>query len=456
MKKILLIIYLIFFITELFSQKIKELPKSDFPNPELGNVEELLSIKTKSFSPRSIVINKKEKLFLVNTGSLAIYNIPALEKTITVPVAVGTSIEYYDTESIYYFSYKKKKYYKYSYKDEKKEKIKTIQEIPGYGENIIWSTPRLYRGYHLADVLESGYFSITNKYFWYKFDSIAFRVPYKLHRDREGLIYGIELNPAINERDEYNREIPHEPIIVFKWDEELYFANCATQKRAMSDYNTYFKKYPEGKNFDATKSSFLQKEWSIQELGTLATSLPAFKDELDLKAFRKAQLINTIKSYSEYCRNFSNGSNYDIAISTKRELENKKNERERIRTEREEQRLLAERQRKEKERQEYIAKRIARIKNLTEGDVICYSEDWTNKEHFLGYVYSKTNFKMKATLIIDEIKNQNIRLIVNNVESTNSNYYNSIKIGNLEVDEDEIIWLSKEKISSNSGFQFCD
>lgn len=115
----------------------------------------------------------------------------------------------------------------------------------------------------------------------------------------------------------------------------------------------------------------------------------------------------------------------------------------------------------EKRAREFRIERARKIKALDVGDMICYSQDWveTESDRFLGITYKvrHNNYSMKAVLIIDNINpNGKMRVIVNNVSSSNSRYYSTIKIGSLKVKEKDIVYFSKSQMLDNFGFQFCE
>lgn len=106
--------------------------------------------------------------------------------------------------------------------------------------------------------------------------------------------------------------------------------------------------------------------------------------------------------------------------------------------------------------------RINKIALISEGDQLCYSEDWNRKEKYnylFGYGTGTRNieYKMKAVLLVEKVlPNGRIKLIINSIVSSDKNEYSTIKIGQIQLNEGKTIYLTKDKMKNNKGFQFCD
>ncbi len=128
----------------------------------------------------------------------------------------------------------------------------------------------------------------------------------------------------------------------------------------------------------------------------------------------------------------------------------------------EKKRIAKEKAQKRKEKEEatrmFLERRRKKVEAISEGDKICYSEDWKHREN-RGFFFADRidHFKMKAVLLVEKVlPNGKVKLIVNNVYSSNDKYYGAIKIGNVSINRSDVIYFTKKELVINLGFQFCD
>jgi len=221
----------------------------------------------------------------------------------------------------------------------------------------------------------------------------------------------------------------------------------------------YLEKYPNSDKRMELSEIILSNIKNLDDCIKYRLKIPLVNNEVNDLAFEYAK-NGSISVKENYVTNFKENKTNLLKIRQEIDLHykniEKKRKAEELKKQEEETRRINEELGKAVEADKYRKERIAKLNSISEGDLICFSEDWIYKDNFFGFSYNRTTYKMKAIMLVEKVlANGKVKLIVNNIESSDNRYYSSISVGNLTVKEGQTIYFSKDDMIKNSGFQYC-
>ncbi|MDR2972865.1 MAG: discoidin domain-containing protein [Bacteroidales bacterium] len=218
--------------------------------------------------------------------------------------------------------------------------------------------------------------------------------------------------------------------------EKADFNNAMSGNR--NDKLDFLKKYPNSEYKDEVIASFINSFTTIKNISDFIKINKEFNSQLDEKAFTLVKNSNSELELQEYISAFPEGKyltdvNMKIAAIKQAKVED-------------ERRIAAEKQKKEDEarlaerrRQEADARRIQEIKNAQIGDKLLYSETWSWSSGFWVFKTSGA-YTMMVTCFIEHIDGVRYQLRVGDVQSSDSNRYETPTINGVRVKKGDIIW----------------
>lgn len=244
---------------------------------------------------------------------------------------------------------------------------------------------------------------------------------------------------------------------LLKLNEQNKEFNEALKSNSIEKKIAYLESYPNDDKRKDLISNILSNIKNLNDCIKYKSQIPFLENEINDLAFQYAA-NGSIPVKEKYITNFKKkvleiqsqvNSYYEYTENQKRENERQRQIDEQRKREEERQK----RQEKERVRQE----RIARFNSVSEGDLICYSEDWVSYDTWFGMRYNSSNYKMKAVMIVEKVlPNGKVKLIVNNIESTDNRHYSLVKIGKLSVKGGQVVYFTMDDMINSNGFQYCE